>query len=171
MLAFISHRMDLIHQIFGQGKDLDALQMSSRGVVVLLISLALVRVSGRRSFGLHTPLDNIITISLGAILSRAVVGASPFIPVVVCCFVIVIFHRCLGWLIAGSKRFSRFVEGSKILLFNNGHVNQKNMRKALLCEEDMMEGVRKSALTDDMDKIDRVYIERNGDISAIRKNP
>jgi len=137
----------------------------------LLIALVLVRVSGRRSFGLHTPLDNIITISLGAILSRAVVGASPFVPVVVCCFVIVIFHRCLGWLIASNRRFARFVEGNKILLFNDGHVNKKNMKKALVCEEDMMEGVRKSALTDDMDKIDRVYIERNGDISPIRKNP
>lgn len=161
--------MNLLIEIFGQGKDLNALQMSCRGIVVALIALVLVRVSGRRSFGLHTPLDNIITISLGAILSRAVVGASAFVPVIVCCFVIVIFHRCLGWLIASNRRFSRFVEGSKILLFSDGHLNPKNMKKALLCEEDMMEGVRKSALTDDMDKIDRVYIERNGDISPIKK--
>jgi len=34
-----------------------------------------------------------------------------------------------------------------------------------------MQGVRKSALTDDMDKIDRIYIERNGEISAIKKSP
>lgn len=161
--------MDLIHEIFGQGKDLSALQMSSRGIVVLFIALVLVRVSGRRSFGLHTPLDNVITISLGAILSRAVVGVSPFVPVIVCCFVIVIFHRCLGWAISRYKWVGRFVEGDKILLFSDGHFNRENMRRALLCEEDMMEGVRKSALTDDMDKIDRVYIERNGDISPIKK--
>ena len=161
--------MDLIHEIFGQGKDLNALQMSSRGVVVLFIALILVRISGRRSFGLHTPLDNVITILLGAILSRAVVGVSPFVPVIVCCFVIVIFHRCFGWLVARNERLARFVEGDKILLFSNGQFNHKNMRRALVCEEDAMEGVRKSALTDNMDKIDRVYIERNGDISPIKK--
>jgi uncharacterized membrane protein YcaP (DUF421 family) len=162
--------MNLLIEIFGQGKDLNALQMSCRGIVVLLIALALVRVSGRRSFGLHTPLDNIITISLGAILSRAVVGASPFIPVIICCFVIVLLHRMLGWLVSRNNRISKVIEGNKILLFSNGRFNRHNMRRAQVCEEDMMEGVRKSALTDDMDKIDRVYIERNGDISPIRKS-
>ena len=43
------------------------------------------------------------------------------------------------------------------------------MKKALVCQEDLMQGVRKSALTEDMDKIEKVYMERNGDISAIRK--
>ncbi len=44
------------------------------------------------------------------------------------------------------------------------------MKKALVCQEDLMQGVRKSALTEDMDKIEKVYMERNGDISAIRKS-
>lgn len=162
--------MDLVHQIFGQGKDLNALQMGCRGLLVVLISLILIRISGRRSFGLHTPLDNIITISLGAILSRAVVGASPFVPVIVCCFAIVILHRFLGWLVSRSKRVARLLEGDKILLFSNGHIHPENMKRALLSEEDMMEGVRKSALTDDMSEIDRVFIERNGDISPVKKN-
>src|SRR6185312_3538587 len=106
--------MDLILEIFGEGKDLNPLQMSCRGIVVLLIALILIRVSGRRSFGLHTPLDNIITISLGAVLSRAIVGASPFIPVIVACFVIVLIHRLLGWLIVKSPKFGGIVEGNKI---------------------------------------------------------
>lgn len=143
--------------------------MSSRGVLIVLISLVLVRISGRRSFGLHTPLDNIITISLGAVLSRAVVGASPFIPVIVCCFIIVLLHRLLGWAVSRYPRIGSIIEGDKILLFSDGRIHPENMKKALLCEEDMMEGVRKSALTDDMEKIDRVYIERNGDISPLKK--
>ncbi|HWZ16729.1 MAG TPA: YetF domain-containing protein [Mucilaginibacter sp.] len=161
--------MDTLIKIFGEGKDLNALQMSCRGVAVLLIALILIRISGRRSFGLHTPLDNIVTISLGAILSRAVVGASSFVPVITTCFVIVILHRVLGWLVSRSRRFGNIVEGKKILLFSDGNFNRKNIRKALVCEEDVMQGVRESALTDDMSKIDRVYMERNGQISAVKK--
>jgi len=85
--------MELLLKIFGESKDLNALQMSSRGVVIFIIAFLLIRISGRRSFGVRTPLDNIITISLGAIMSRAVVGASAFVPVIVCCFVIVFLHR------------------------------------------------------------------------------
>ena len=161
--------MELLIKIFGEGKDLDALQMSSRGVVIFFIALILIRISGRRSFGVRTPLDNIITISLGAILSRAVVGASDFVPVVVCCFVIVLLHRLFGSLIAHSKSFGRFIEGEKMVLFENNAFNTDNMKNALVCQEDIMQGVRKSALTDDMDKIEKVYIERNGEISSIKK--
>jgi len=161
--------MEILLKIFGEGKDLNALQMSCRGIVIFFVALVLIRISGRRSFGVRSPLDNIITISLGAIMSRAVVGASDFVPVIVCCFVIVLMHRSIGWLIASYKGFGRFIEGEKILLFKNGSFLKENMKRALVCEEDLMQGVRKSALTEDMEKIDKVFMERNGDISAIRK--
>jgi len=159
----------LITQIFGEGKDLSALQMSSRGIVIFILALALIRISGRRSFGVHTPLDNIIAILLGAILSRAVVGASPFIPVIICCLIIVLLHRVFGWLIVSNQTLERFIEGDKISLFEHGSFNQKHLKRGLVCEEDVMQGVRKSALTEDMEQIDKVYLERNGDISAIKK--
>jgi len=161
--------MQTIIEIFGEGKDLNSLQMSCRGIVVFFVALILIRVSGRRSFGLHTPLDNIISIALGAILSRAIVGASPFLPIVITSTVIVLLHRLLGWLIAHNKTLSKLIEGNKMLLYKNGDFVKEKMSKALVCEEDIMQGVRKSALTEDINKIDKIYIERNGDISAIKK--
>ncbi len=161
--------MELLHTLFGEGRNLDTLQMSSRGVAVFLIAFVLIRISGRRSFGLRMPLDNIITILLGAILSRAVVGVSPFIPVIISCFVIVLLHRGFSWLIMHSPKFSRIAGGSKIALFENGKFIKSGMETGLVCQEDIMQGVRKSALTEDMKTIEKVYIERNGEISAIRK--
>jgi uncharacterized membrane protein YcaP (DUF421 family) len=160
---------NLFIEIFGQGKELNALQMSSRGVVMFVIALILIRISGRRSFGIRTALDNIITISLGAVMSRAIVGASAFVPVVVCCLVIVLLHRGFAWLITHHSGFGRFVVGDKISLFENGHFIEHQMEKALVCKEDVMQGVRKSALTEKLDGIEKVYIERNGEISAIKK--
>jgi uncharacterized membrane protein YcaP (DUF421 family) len=161
--------MEILFTLFGEGKDLNALQMSDRGVVMFVIALILIRISGRRSFGVRSPLDNIITISLGAVMSRAIVGASDFVPVVVCCFVIVLLHRLVGSLIARSKAFASLIEGEKILLFANGEFLEENMKKALVCREDLMQGVRKSAMTEDMSGIEKVYMERNGEISPIKK--
>jgi uncharacterized membrane protein YcaP (DUF421 family) len=161
--------MEILRIIFGEGKELTALQMSSRGVVVFFIALIVIRISGRRSFGVRSPLDNIITISLGAVLSRAIVGASDFVPVIVTCFVVVILHRLIGSLIAHSKLFGRFIEGDKIILFENGTFDESNMKRALVCKEDIMQGVRKSAMMEDMTRIDKVYMERNGEISSIKK--
>jgi uncharacterized membrane protein YcaP (DUF421 family) len=161
--------MNIINEIFGQGRDLNALQMSSRGIVVFVIALVLIRISGRRSFGLHMPLDNIITISLGAVLSRAIVGASDFVSVIVACLVIVSLHRFFAWLVVKSPKFSRIIEGEKILLFENGQFIDRNLVRALVSREDIMPGIRKSAQTEDITKIDKVYMERNGEISATRK--
>jgi len=161
--------METIIKLFGEGKSLNALQMSDRGILMFFIALILIRISGRRSFGVRSPLDNIITISLGAVMSRAIVGASDFVSVIVCCFVIVLLHRFIGWLISNSKPFGRFIEGEKILLFEDGVFLKENMKKALVCQEDLMQGVRKSALTEDMGKIKKVFMERNGEISAIKK--
>lgn len=162
--------MNLLIEIFGQGKNLTTLQMSCRGIVVFVIAFLLIRISGRRSFGIRTPLDNIIVIVLGATLSRAIVGASAFVPVVITCFLIVCMHRGFGWLISRSNRFAKFVEGNKILLFNKGEFIDDHLKRALLCKEDVMQGVRRSALTEDMEQIDRCYIERNGEVSAIKKD-
>lgn len=63
----------------------------------------------------------------------------------------------------------KLVEGNKIVLFENGHFSANNLKRGPVCQEDIMQGVCKSTLTEDMTGIDKVYIERNGEISAIRK--
>ena len=162
--------MGILNIVFGHGKDLSALQMSSRGVVIFVIALLLIRISGRRSFGLRMPLDNIISILLGAILSRAVVGASPFVPTVICCLVIVGIHRLVGWLIVLDKRFAQLIEGTSILLFKDNEFIFRHLRRGLVAEEDVLQGLRKSALTDDLRKVERIYLERNGEISPVMKD-
>src|SRR3569833_4703983 len=103
--------MEILKTLFGEGRDLDALQMSDRGVVVFIIALFLIRISGRRSVGLMTPLDNIISILLGAILSRTVVGVSPFVPVIVCWLVMVCFNRAVGWVVVRHVKVGRGIGG------------------------------------------------------------
>jgi uncharacterized membrane protein YcaP (DUF421 family) len=162
--------METLVNIFGEGKDLNALQMTTRGIVIFFIALILIRISGRRSFGLHMPLDNIITIMLGAVLSRALVGASDFLAVITSCTAIVLIHRALAWLVVHKPGISKVIEGEKIILFEHGKFVKKNMNKAQVCEEDIMQGVRKSALTKDLNKIEQIFIERNGEISSIKKS-
>lgn len=145
--------------------------MGDRGIVIFFIAYLLIRLSGRRSFGIKTPLDNIIAITLGAVLSRAIVGASDFVPVVFTCFVIVLLHRLLAWMKVRSRKASHLIDGEKILLYANGRFIAENLDKALVCKEDVLQGARESALTDDLTKIEIIYMERNGQISTIKKQP
>src|ERR1700743_1772143 len=106
--------METLIAIFGEDKQLSTLQMCDRGIAVFIVSLILIRISGRRSFGLRMPLDNIIAILLGDILSRAVFGASPFFPVVIISLAIVLMHRFCGWLISRNYKWIKWIEGDQI---------------------------------------------------------
>lgn len=161
--------MEYVVEIFGSGKELNALQMSCRGIVIFIIALILIRISGRRSFGQSTPADNIISILLGAILSRAVTGVSPFIPVIAVCFVIVILHRLFLLLMVRNPKFQDKCEGKKILLFEKNNFVESNLNRALVSKEDVLQSLRRSTFSDDLDSIDKIYMERNGKISILKK--
>ncbi len=160
--------MDTMISIFGEGRNLTAYHMTARVVVVFIFALLLIRISGRRSFGIKSPLDNIIIILLGTILGRAVVGVSPFFPVLICSLVLVVLHRLIAALFARSPLLSQTLEGKKILLFENKTFLWKNLNRAMLSKEDIMQGLRLSALTEDTDEIEKIYIERNGKISIVK---
>jgi hypothetical protein len=106
--------MYLLIRIFGEDKDLDILQMTSWGIVAFFICLILIRIAGRRTFGMRTAFDNIITIMLGAILNQAVVGASPFLPIIICSSGIVILHRLFTRLGVTRHFFDTVIKGDKV---------------------------------------------------------
>lgn len=161
--------MDNLTLLFGQGDDLTITQMSLRGVVVFIFALALIRISGRRSFGIKSPLDNIIVITLGAVLSRAIVGASPFLPVIFTCITIVVLHRLAARIFSAFPQIHKFLEGEKILLFEKGAFIEENLKRAVLCRSDVMKGVREAAMSENLTDIEKVYIENSGKITVIKK--
>lgn len=161
--------METLQEIFSLETELTALQMACRATAIFFIAFILIRVAGRRSFGIRTPIDNIIVILLGAILSRAVVGSSPFIPIIFASFILCVLHRIFGWLFTHYESFGRMVEGEKIILYANGKFLKENMKRGLVREEDIMQGVRKATLLDSIEDIDKIYLEHNGEISLIKK--
>ena len=159
----------LLYKIFGEGKDLDTQQMCSRAFVVFFISLILIRISGRRTFGKKSAFDNTLAIILGAILSRAVVGASPFVPTVVCSLLLVLLHRSLAWLSIKSNMVSRLIKGGEIPLYRNGKLDEENLRKSLLSENDLLSDVRLKGNVKSLDDISEIYMETSGELSIIKK--
>jgi uncharacterized membrane protein YcaP (DUF421 family) len=161
--------MDAIVVLFGEGRNLDLLQMGLRAIVIFVIALALIRVSGRRSFGQRSPFDSVVVILLGATLSRAIVGASPFVATVFASFLIVACHRMLAWACMRSRRFERLVGGVEREVYSNGEFNAREMHAALMTRTDIEETVRQKTGSRSMDNVAAAILERNGEVSVIRK--
>src|SRR4051812_25939430 len=131
--------MEIIGGLFGQGKELTVFQMCMRTIVVFIITLLFIRISGKRAFGMRMPIDNVITILLGALLSRAIVGASPFIATISASFTIIVLYRLCAGLSFFSKLFGKIVKGKEELIYKDGSMIRETMKKCMVTEEDLIE--------------------------------
>jgi uncharacterized membrane protein YcaP (DUF421 family) len=156
---------EIVRTLFGEGPDLDALQMGLRAAAVFLLALGMIRVSGRRSFGQHRPFDACTTVLLGAVLSRAVVGASPFWPTMAAGAVIVLLHRLVAMASLRWPRFESLVSGDKRELVRDGMRDQEEMAKALITARDLDEAVR-DKLGDESRAVRRAVLERDGRVTV-----
>lgn len=162
--------MDLILTLFGEGDELNALQMGLRAFTLYLIALIFIRASGIRTLGKKSSFDFVVLILLGAVLSRAVVGASPYWPTVAAGLVIVILHRLLAWLCLYYSKLGIAIKGEERLLYRDGAFLEENMKKSFLTEGDLMESVRLETNKNSLEVVEAIYLERSGKISVIKKD-
>jgi uncharacterized membrane protein YcaP (DUF421 family) len=161
--------MKTLTYYFGTEKELNVEQMCVRAFTVFVIAIFFIRISGRRSFGLRMPLDVVISILLGGMLGRAIVGASPFVPSIMASLVLVALHRIAGLLARRIEFFSVWINGTKKVVYENGKFIQKNMQRCMVSEHDLKEGLRDILQDESFEKVETVIVERNGTISIIRK--
>ena len=154
---------------WGINENISPLEIAARSAVMFVIALLLMRMAGMRPFGKGEPFDNIITFLIGGILSRGVVGATPFFSTVFSMAVILIIHNILAGLSVYSKRFGAKVKGEKIVLFREGAFIKKNMNSTNITEHDILEDLRLELQSDSLDAIKEVYMERSGKISFVKK--
>ena len=161
---------DFLFRIFGAGDNLTPGHMTARAFVMFFIALVLIRISGMRSFGSKSAFDNIIVIMLGAILSRAVVGASPFFSTVAAGITVCVVHRVLAMLCTRFHFLSNLLKGSDLMLYKDGTIQKDNMLKADITNGDLEEGIRLAANVNSLQKVREVRMERSGQISVVLEN-
>jgi len=160
--------MDIINTLIGAGNELNSLQMGMRSIIIFLIALLMLRIAGIRTFGKKTAFDNVIIIILGSVLSRAITGASPFIPTIFAGLVMVIIHRVLAVMAYKSEKIGNLIKGKKVILFSGGSQEEQNMRITQISHNDIMEEVRIQTNREDLEGIQKIFIERTGQVSIIR---
>ena len=156
--------------VFGDGSDLTALQMGARAAVVFFITLLFIRISGRRSFGQRSPFDAATTVLLGAVLSRGLVGASPFWATVAASAVLVLLHRLIGWVSVRSDRFDTLVNGKERPIVVDGQKLNHAISASLISDRDLAEAVRKKIGEYDLTRVCGATLERDGEISIFPKS-
>jgi uncharacterized membrane protein YcaP (DUF421 family) len=157
--------------LFETADDLGIISMALRAFMIFVATLIFLRIAGRRSFGQKTAFDLCITVLLGAVLSRAIVGASAMMPTLAAGAVLVLAHRLLAMLAIRWPLLDRLINGAERMLVENGRKNDEQMRAGLVSERDIDEALRKKLGNASRQAILCAVLERNGEITIVPHLP
>jgi uncharacterized membrane protein YcaP (DUF421 family) len=150
-------------------KDLEWYQMLMRTLIVFMAALAFIRLSGMRTFGTSSAFDIVVSITLGAIMSRCIMGHYPFFPGLLTGGFLVCLHRLVAWLATRSSSFRKLTEGSPVLLFSNGTPKEKAKKKYNITDTEMMTALHEQN-ADSYDQVKDIWLEPDGELSVVKKN-
>jgi uncharacterized membrane protein YcaP (DUF421 family) len=150
-------------------RNLTFVQISLRGIIVFLATVAMVRLGHKRSLSRKTPFDAVLLVILASVLSRAINGSAAFFATIGGGVVLVLIHRLFAYFAFYSHGFGILVKGKPDLIVHDGECDFPAMRRNHVSIHDLEEDMRLNAHLDDLSKVRVARIERSGDISFIKK--
>jgi uncharacterized membrane protein YcaP (DUF421 family) len=169
-------RMDAFYNLIdawlglgAQPKDLTFLQISLRGIIVFLATLAMIRIGHKRSLARKTAFDAVLIVILASVLSRAINGNSAFFATIGGGVVIVLVHRLFAFIAYHSHWFGCLLKGRPEVIVEDGNLILATMRRNHISEHDLEEDLRLDAEMENTSKVKIARVERSGDISFIKK--
>ena len=140
-----------------------------RAIFGYFFLIFIVRIVGRRPGKQITPFEFILIFFLGGLTLTGMVGneaslASAFCQIITiaCC------HYVIVWLRSKSSKVARIFDGTPLVLMERGQWRTRTMQQMRIQEADLMSMARDQGMRV-VGEIDAAVLERNGEISLIKK--
>jgi uncharacterized membrane protein YcaP (DUF421 family) len=159
-----------MEQILGLGlqpEDLTFMQISLRGIIVFIVSLAMLRMGNKRFLAKMSAFDAILGFILASMLARAVNGSSAFFPTLGAGFVLVGLHALMASHSFRWDWFGFLVKGRADVLVKDGKKDWERMKASKISEHDLLEEARLNGQVMELADIRQATIERNGQVSIV----
>jgi len=140
-----------------------------KAAAAYLVVLFAMRLIGRRTASQQAPFDMVVLFLFGGMTTTAILGADrSFTAAMTGIFTVGLMHILVSWLKLRSVLFERIVDGTPIVVFEEGRWSEDQMRKLRMQEADIRTAMRQEGLIE-MDAVRYAIIERDGTISIIPK--
>jgi len=160
--------VDLLTDIFGAKNDVSAIQECARAILVFVYGFGAMRLMGRRILGKWSALDILLSVIIGSILGRAITGGAPLGGTILASALLMCLHWIAGKAAARSDKLSKLLEGSPVLLGQDGRVDEPTRQSYSISNVDVLEALHEKGMSG-IDQADRIIVEPNGKITVLPK--
>ena len=142
--------------------------MAVRAILMFFVALLFIRIAGMRAFGTRTPFDVVLTITIGALLSRCISGHYPVLSCLAGALTLSLTHRLVAHAAYRSKKIRRTVQGAAVILYEHGKRNETNLKRCSVHDDDIQAALRQQGLKN-MSAVESMWFEINGSITIVKK--
>jgi uncharacterized membrane protein YcaP (DUF421 family) len=138
-------------------------------IVGYFVLILVVRVLRRRAGSQMTLFEFVLIFLIGGIVILSTVGNDRSVTNCTCAVIAVgLIHRTLSWAKSKSQRLGTILDGTPLVIIENGKPKPEVVRGMQLRPEDI-EAAARSVNVTSVDDIDYAVLERNGRISVFPK--
>jgi len=139
-----------------------------RAASMYLLLMVVLKIAGRRTLLEMTSFDLILLLIISEATQQALLGNDFSVTgASLTIITLIVVDILFGMLKARFPRLDMLIDGSALILVENGHLLPERARKAGISEEDIMNSARSTAGLERLDQIKFAILEKNGKISII----
>ena len=141
-----------------------------RGFIIYLTLLVIFRISGKRSLAQTTPFDLVLTLIISEAIQQGMVDSDNSLTNGVLLVVTLIgTDIMLSLAKQRSSLVAKLVEGTPLVVIQDGLLKQSYMDRERIDESEIMEAARRQSGLRKLEEVDYAVLEESGQISVIPK--
>lgn len=139
-----------------------------QGIITYLFIFIVFRLSGKRTLKESTPFDLVFLLVFSEAVQEALLDddkslTNSFIVIITLILIDILFSYLKIW----SANAEIIIDGSPMILVENGNLIKSNMKLARVDEDDILESARETRGLVNLDQIRYAILENNGSITII----
>ena len=139
-----------------------------RGLMVYFFLLLMFRISGKRTLTENTNFDLVLLLIISETTQQAMVDSDHSVTNAFLLIVTLVGASVvLSVLKQRFPRVERWIEGTALVIMENGKLHRDRMDKVRVDEADILESARKLQGLERLDQIKYAIVERDGEITIV----
>jgi len=140
-----------------------------RTVAIYLFLVIGFRIAGKRELGQFNSFDLIVLITIANAAQNAIIGPENTLTGgMIGAATLLVTNYLVVNICYRFPAIDRLLEGREVVLYENGTVNRKACERELITQEELMTAARSQGVRS-LKEVDRIVLERNGNVSVIVK--
>ncbi|MFE4109615.1 MULTISPECIES: DUF421 domain-containing protein [Kosakonia] len=147
------------------------MDMVLRAIAIYLVLMVVFKIAGRRALLQMTSFDLILLLIISEATQQALLGNDFSVTgAALTIITLVVVDILFGTLKKYVKGAENLIDGTPVVLVENGQMLENKMREADITRDDIMLSARNNQGIADLAEIKFAILERNGHISIVPKN-